>query len=621
MIASPAQANRALALTRRQGRRGFTLVEVLVVLAILVILFALLFMPMMASLDMVTVGQSRVTMQTSVRTAMEQMRREVANAMYVYPTPGLMLKGSDGLLGTADDVRIPNYSEVVFVNPQRENGALTEPLAPQTDAAGNIIATRYRVMKRDPGQAYGRANPFVLVREEGYYTYHEAGEPDPPDAVSAWVSDRVGWIFQNRGGTDNPVRNVLSPHGLFDIPVTRSVCTSCSAVTGGYAETCPSCASAEMMYIHDGVQFRPERIVGEVLQPSANHTLYQARHAAWAGFHNPGNIELNDLTPESAADTPAHLGQSPLDPRIVLLNPADNMAKVRDSFEGDASNTVLTWNSDRGVVQVGATTSRWVDVQDPNNAVAPGSYYELEVQNERPDYGSGGTVDYYNSDGLLTQGGSPVAVTERQWDIVPIYPTLGPTPQPGDPAMPIGYRIDTAGTGMTLPKAYSSRVADDDPKAKVVPGSVRVVVWGLDSAGRMYQSTYSQTTTTDQTQIGPEQFAVVLSDDGQRAEVLFNELQPPSPRRMTNAGILVSHFGVYVQYLYRRNYDPVHPDSNYIVRADYSTQAVMNLQFALQQYIELEPDPDNPDALIIPEDATIDRVSVQDQTQVRNIGR
>lgn len=603
------------------GRRGFTLIEVLVVLAILVILFAMLFAPMIASLDMVNVGQSKVTMQNAARNALKEMRREISNAMYVYPVPGLTLKGADGLLGTADDVRIPNPSEIVFVGPARtDTGELIEPLAPRTDASGQIVATRLRAAPLDATRPYGRTNPFVLVREEGYYERQE-------DAQQVW------WEFTNINAT-NPVRNILSPREGYDIPVSRSICLApgcTNHVHEGYITECPDCAGSDIIYIHDNVRFFPERIIGETLQPTANHTLYQARYAAWAGFYNRGNLELNDLLPASASDPLMDLGASELDPRIIMLNPTD-WSVVRDSWDGtDLSNTILTWDSNRGVVQVGATTGRWVNVTNPNDPITPGQYYDLQIQNERPDQAAT-TVDQYDENGVLAAG--------RAWDLVPVYPTLGPlictgcgatydpttynvgdpcpdascggtlvsTAQPGDPATPIAYRIDPTVAGAWAP-------------AKIVPESVRVVVWGTDASGNVYQTAYSETSNINQSEIGPEQFAVVLSNYGQRAEVRFNELNPPSPRALTDAGITVQNFGIYIQYYYRRNYDPAAPENDYIIRADYSTQEIMNLRLALQRYIEPEADPANPDALIIPPDATPDRVSLEDQVQVRNLGR
>ncbi|MGC9316942.1 MAG: hypothetical protein ACP5KN_02760, partial [Armatimonadota bacterium] len=185
---------------------------------------------------------------------------------------------------------------------------------------------------------------------------------------------------------------------------------------------------------------------------------------------------------------------------------------------------------------------------------------------------------------------------------------------------PIAYRIDATRNGTLAP-------------AKIVPGSVRVIVWAVDSAGQPYQETYTETTNTDQSQIGPRQFAVVYSYANQWAEVRFNELQPPGPRMFDyngdyvvdssdfQSGATLQSFGVYVQYYFRRNYDPAVPENDYIIKADYSTQAIMNLHLALQRYYEPEPDPDNPDALIIPPDATIDRVSLADQVKVRNLSR
>jgi len=166
-----------------------------------------------------------------------------------------------------------------------------------------------------------------------------------------------------------------------------------------------------------------------------------------------------------------------------------------------------------------------------------------------------------------------------------------------------------------------------------VPQSVRVVVWARDSVGRSYQAVYSETMATDQSEIGDRQFAVVYSDYDQRAEVRFNELAPPGPRLFDRNGDFVvdasdfpggatlSSFGIYIQYYFRRNYDPTAPQNDYIIKADYSTDQVLNLDLALQRYYEPEPHPSNPDALIIPLDATPDHVSAQGQANVRNLGR
>lgn len=598
-------------------------------LAILVILFAMLFAPMIASLDMVTVGQAKVTMQTSARNALNEMRREISNALYIYPVAGVSYLGSDGIRGTLAPVSpydgvdgewfVPKYSEIAFISPATANGSIVEPLAPRT-RAGEVIVTVLTVELQNPDEEYSRTNPFVLVRKDG------VGYQERMNAAGtvSW------WDF---GPDDEPLRNVLSPRGSFDIPATRSICTECGEVVEGYIEVCPADCLGEIIHVHDNVRFTPERVVAETLQPNDTHTLYHARHNAWAGFHNVGNVELNYYNGGFL-----QLGASELDPRIVMLNPASgNREIIRDSWEPPATvhprgaEMMTTWNSDRGVVQVGASTGRWVNVPDPNASIVPGQYYPLQVQHERPDMVVANGLDDYDQNGNLTSA-------PRQWDLVPVYPTLGmlvcpvcgstwsptqysvgdPCPDPacpgnlvstappGSPAMPIAYRLDATLAG-TL------------GRAKIVPGSVRVVLWGTAN-GQVYQTAYSETLNTNQAEIGREQFAVVFSDHGQRAEVRFSELDPPSPRMLTDAGITMDDFGVYIQYYYRRNYDPAAPEEDFVIRADYSTQEIMNLRLVLQRYIEPEED-ELTGGRVLPDDVFVDRVSLEDQVRVRNLSQ
>ncbi|MCK4323906.1 MAG: prepilin-type N-terminal cleavage/methylation domain-containing protein, partial [Armatimonadetes bacterium] len=59
---------------------GFTLIEVLVVMAIMVILFGMLFVPISTSIDMAREGQARTQMQQHLQMAMQRINRGLATA-------------------------------------------------------------------------------------------------------------------------------------------------------------------------------------------------------------------------------------------------------------------------------------------------------------------------------------------------------------------------------------------------------------------------------------------------------------------------------------------------------------------------------------------------------------
>ncbi len=73
---------------RRMTRRGFTLLELLVVLAITVILMGILFIPLSRSIEMVGRGTARVNGIDAVRNAQRRVGRELEQAMEVFdPRP------------------------------------------------------------------------------------------------------------------------------------------------------------------------------------------------------------------------------------------------------------------------------------------------------------------------------------------------------------------------------------------------------------------------------------------------------------------------------------------------------------------------------------------------------
>ena len=79
---------RPLSRTPVRSRGGFTLIEVLVVLAITAILTTLLVTPMVQSFNITRRAQATILSQESGRQALEQLTRELQSAVFVYDNTG-----------------------------------------------------------------------------------------------------------------------------------------------------------------------------------------------------------------------------------------------------------------------------------------------------------------------------------------------------------------------------------------------------------------------------------------------------------------------------------------------------------------------------------------------------
>lgn len=554
------------------NQRGFTLVEVLVVLAILVILFGLLFAPMMAGMDMATNGRALARLQDAARLASEQMRRELADAMYVYPPPTINV-------GTGV---VTDYSQIVFVPPARDvNGSILTPRQPRTDpVTGQILVTRYYV--RPPstanGAVYDASNPFTLVRQEGLYRLnpatgqYEFGSVDP--STNSFV---VGRALSE---------NVLMPDENYDIPATTTICLNCGQMVVGYVDKCPNCGSTDLVYLHRDVQFTPDRISNEALAPSQNDSVYTASHGNWMGTPDNGTVFLSN--------TPLSSTASEMQPRLVayqwetLTGPPATSGYTQialDTATSVRSNIKLRWNSAAGTVQIGEyhTSHISADLSSPPTALA-GTYWPITVDGDK-----------YNSNGQLSSG-TPTS------PLVPIYPA--PPTQWSEPRMPIAYQIEPGRSdGTTL------------IPAKIVPNSSSVVVTAT-SGNNIRRAQYTLVQNINQSELGPQEYGEYLLDNQRGGELRFDRFSPPSPDLFDLSQI--SAFDIYITYYYRRNFDPV-SNRDDVLYANYSTGEVINLTVIPQRYTDLDTLPSG--GKVVPANLPLGGVPIHTQAVIRNAQR
>ena len=581
-------------------------------LAILVLLFGLLFAPMMTSLDMAKEGQTRARMQDTARQAMEDIQRTVSNALYVAP---LRLVSPTA----APNLAYVDTSQLAVVLPQP--GALSNPLQPSTqpDATRNrnwIEAVRYvvhprtgRIVRNDdvgidltaypPGTTAPLSptrpasgieyqptfeDPFVLYRQVGILFEVAQNEAE---YTFGGRSYRFGSLVDDGTGnlvfySNRPEReNALSPVDGYDMPCSASVCDACGTRYPGfrpYTLNCASCgAAAGYTYLFDSLKFSPQHAAGEQLQPLQDAVIYRAERGAWTGYAQD----------DPTVPSPLLLARR-LDPRIVVYRydaTASGYTELQyDTYDPSLRGTPaldVSWDADAGAVRFGRSFTQVITLTD-----------------------SGGSVS--------------ASISTDQATVTPLDPW-------GTPTAATGYSVDPS------------------PEAIILPDTVKVRAIATLSGGGTRWMDYAQTDQLEQDQIGEWQFAVkrplppanwaswVPENWAISMDILFNNLDltgPPSPAKFADALRVplnqITDVQLYIQYWGRRNADLFRGASSTarddLVRVDYNTRNVLDVNLTLWEFDDYTEDANGDLVLPTPSPKT-QQAALHDTLIVRNAGR
>ena len=264
---------------------GFTLVEVLVTLGLLMVALFLLFYPILSSLGYFRTATARADAQTVGRTALEAMARELAEAMYVQ-------------LDMYDDSMIA-FVPPLRLDPSDPNSEIVTPPRPDWDRA-----VRYWRALDDPTRNY---NPGTHLEAGNMFFLARTVVPDPftvtdpPDAWNRW-NQKWADAQGGAGGTTNwaPIPRVV--HTDVDTIVGKRLTT----LQPGYPYLKVqyelkvgkrNAAEAGREYRNDVIgltpdapeydvpqlSFTPTVVSGERLRPveGSGLTMYRARYPLW----------------------------------------------------------------------------------------------------------------------------------------------------------------------------------------------------------------------------------------------------------------------------------------------------------------------------------------------------
>jgi len=311
-------------LTQPRRRAGFTMVEMLVSIAILAILFGLLLRPLMMALEVLSIGRGEDRIQRLSRTVIDQLTDDLQGALLVYPNLGTFDLTTGNGTGAAARWRTPQTARLDLVLPARDaNGELETPLKPAY-TPGNPnqlqVVTWWR-MRYDPTIDYDPiSNPYRLYRAVHSYTVNTAlGQPKTagelwdyalnlslgtPGETLVTVGDNLYPLFQATGPYDWFVADIdrLNPTAAAPIMRAPTANAAYSNATGIQAVSTLTELDADVREI----EFVPTLVEGRELPVNSVATAYKADLGHWMPPYQRESdgqwtIAGADLVPRSSA--------------------------------------------------------------------------------------------------------------------------------------------------------------------------------------------------------------------------------------------------------------------------------------------------------------------------------
>jgi prepilin-type N-terminal cleavage/methylation domain-containing protein len=120
---------------------GFTLVEMLVVIAITIILFALLLRPLVEALHLTQSAQTQAAAQDSARTTIERLTRELGSAVFVYDNSSHPFTAAAAATGIPAGARVDHFTNFLDFGVTKSDGTIV--VEHGYDAKLDIVPARH----------------------------------------------------------------------------------------------------------------------------------------------------------------------------------------------------------------------------------------------------------------------------------------------------------------------------------------------------------------------------------------------------------------------------------------------------------------------------------------------